>query len=395
MNKFHRIAIALQLCLAILSNNQAIGRERAIWATRWDYKNAEDVAAIMENAKNLGASDVLFQVRGNAAVSYPSKIEPWAWELTGNTPANLGVDPGWDPLQTAIVEAQKRKLGLHAWINVFPGWRGLQSAPAGSNHVWAKHRSWFMIDHRGKMLLPTETFYTFLSPGIPGVRAHLAALCGEMAKSYPGLSGIHLDYVRYPALNEVGNLRDFSYDEVSVKNFTAQYGMKPRFDLPEWQQFKRDQVTATICAIREAIQSASPSMQLSATFMAEIDKAASEAGQDPQIWFSENLVDWAAPMAYKRDIPSFRETLHSLENYFSPEQMEKMAVGVNVDFNSVYTIGKQLETVFASGCGGEILFAYSSLYPGHQSTPKAKIVQSLWREERLKEVILQSLHPTK
>ncbi|MEW6235275.1 MAG: family 10 glycosylhydrolase [Candidatus Omnitrophota bacterium] len=395
MNKFRRIAIALYLCLAILSNHQAMGRERAIWVTRWDYKNADEIAAVMENAKNLGASDVLFQVRGNAAVSYPSKIEPWAWELTGTTPANLGVDPGWDPLQTAIEEAQKRKLGLHAWINVFPGWRGLQSAPAGSNHVWMKHRSWFMIDQRGKMLLPSETFYSFLSPGQPDVRAHLAALCGEMAKSYPGLAGVHLDYVRYPALNEVGNFRDFSYDDASVKNFTAQYGKKPRFDLPEWQQFKRDQVTASIRAIREAIQRSSPTMQLSATFAAEINKATSEVGQDPKTWFSENLVDWAAPMAYERDVPSFRKTLKSLENYFTSEQMQKLTVGVNVDFNSVYTIGKQLESVFASNSGGEILFAYSSLYPIHRSTPKAKAVQSLWREERLKEVILQSLHPTK
>ena len=67
---------------------------RGLWVTRFDFKNAADVVQIMENARFLGANQVYFQVRGNATVFYPSKIEPWAWELNDGTPKTIGVDPG-------------------------------------------------------------------------------------------------------------------------------------------------------------------------------------------------------------------------------------------------------------------------------------------------------------
>jgi uncharacterized lipoprotein YddW (UPF0748 family) len=57
------------------------GREaeaRMLWVTRWDYKTPEDVRAIVANAASLNFNVILFQVRGNGTVFYPSAIEPWA-----------------------------------------------------------------------------------------------------------------------------------------------------------------------------------------------------------------------------------------------------------------------------------------------------------------------------
>ncbi len=364
-------------------------QKRALWVTRWDFKTEDDIRKIMENARLLGTREVLFQTRGNATVFYPSEIEPWAWELTGETPATTGKDPGWDPLNTAIEEAKNHNLELHAWINVFPGWRGLTPPPRSTEHPWVSQRSWFMIDHRGLPMKPMEKWYTFMSPGIPEVRKYIASLCGEMASQYPELAGIHLDYVRYPAHRETGSFRDFSYDKTSVEAFKKLHNILPRYDKEEWQQFKQTQVTHSIQAIRKAIQSASPAVELSATFVAEIHKATSEVGQDPRQWFDKDLVDWAVPMIYKRNFSSFQENVRQLQQHYTEAHLKKMAFGLNVDFNSIQTIQNQMGLSLRESNAGEVLFAYSSLFPNHTPNPKVNAIQKLWREARLREVLLR------
>ncbi|MBZ0258472.1 hypothetical protein K8I31_20565, partial [bacterium] len=81
MKRFIFFAVAIAMAISSLCAHAQ--SRRAIWVTRWDFKTAEDIAVIINNAKSLSATDVLFQVRGNATTFYPSKLEPWAWELTG------------------------------------------------------------------------------------------------------------------------------------------------------------------------------------------------------------------------------------------------------------------------------------------------------------------------
>ena len=72
--------------------------ERAIWVSRFDYKTRDDVITIVGRCKAAGFNTILFQVRGNATVAYPSSLEPWSEQLGG-------ADPGFDPLETAIERA--------------------------------------------------------------------------------------------------------------------------------------------------------------------------------------------------------------------------------------------------------------------------------------------------
>ena len=71
-----------------------VPEHRGIWVTRWTYKSAEQVNAMMADIADAGFNAVYFQVRGQHDAFYPSEIEPWAKELSGT----LGQDPGWDPL---------------------------------------------------------------------------------------------------------------------------------------------------------------------------------------------------------------------------------------------------------------------------------------------------------
>lgn len=367
---------------------------RALWVTRYDFKSATDVVRIMENSRYAGANAVFLQVRGNATVFYPSKIEPWAWELTGDSPRTIGVDPGWNPLATAMQEAKKQGLQFHAWMNVFPGWRGAVPAPRGTQHPWVLHRSWFIIDQHGVLLQPTERFYSFLSPGQSQVRAYLASVFSEVAKLYPGLDGIHLDYIRYPGFNEAGRNRDFSYDSESVKAFTQRYKKWPNYALAEWQRFKCEQVEATIRAIRHAVQSASATIQLSATCFANIHTATTEKGQDARDWLKDNLVDWVAPMAYERSVKDLESRLEEWDRFYPESSMKKMIIGINADFNSEREIQKQLDYVYKKKYGGVAIFAYTALFPNHKPNGKARLLQSIWQDAQIREVLKQANQQT-
>lgn len=377
----------IEIICFLFTVENALASTRGIWVTRFDYKCAADVVSIIENARYLGVEQIYFQVRGNATVCYPSKIEPWAWELTGTTAQTIGVDPGWDPLATALAEAKKQGIQLHAWLNVFPGWRGIDPAPNGTRHPWVNHRSWFMIDQRGDLLRPTKSFYAFLSPGNTQVRSYLASLFGEIAKNYPQLDGIHMDYIRYPARNETGNFRDYSYDEESIQAYKAKYKKNPSYDQPEWQRFKCEQVSATIRAIRKAIQAASPSMRLSATCSDNIHAATDEKGQDPRDWLRENLVDFITPMAYVQNINDLATRLKEWNRAFEPQWMDRMIIGLNADFNSTSEIIRQMQSIRNDNYGGMALFAYTSLFPNHQPNQKAEAIRSLWHEEILREIL--------
>lgn len=372
---------------------RAAASPRGIWVTRFDYKTVADVKQIVQNVRSLGANQIYFQVRGNATVFYPSQIEPWAWELNSGSPETIGKDPGWNPLQAALDESKKQGLELHAWLNVLPGWRGVIPAPKGTNHPWVTHRSWFMIDHRGVLLRPARTFYSFLSPGKPEVRSYLGALFGELARNYPQLDGIHMDYIRYPGRTEVGNFRDFSYDAASVNAFKKIYKKNPQYDLPEWKRFKCDQINASIRAIRDAIRSVTTSIQLSATCFADLSKATEEKGQDPRDWLQKGLVDFVVPMAYERTTGGLASRLETWNQSFDDSSLRKMAIGLNVDFNQSSECERQLEYVQKQGYGGVLLFAYSSLFPNHQANLKAEVIRAAWHEQLLRDLLQHSSSP--
>ena len=139
--------------------------ERAMWVTRFDYETPHDVEKIMESCKLAGMNTVLFQVRGNATASYRSADEPWS-ERFG------WVDPGFDPLATAIEAAHARGLALKAWVNVVPAWWGT-TAPTDPKHVWNAHKDWLWYDQNGKLQPFSDKFYVSVNPCLPEVRKYI------------------------------------------------------------------------------------------------------------------------------------------------------------------------------------------------------------------------------
>lgn len=380
-----RIWIAVILLAHAFIVRGAVAEEiRAIWVTRFDYTTQSDVERILANVGQRGFTDVLFQIRGNGTTFYPSKIEPWAWELTGDDPSTTGRDPGFDPLRIAIREAKANGLRIHAYANVFPAWRGLAEPPEHSKQLWMAHRDWFMVDVTGSRMKPTSKWYSFLAPTRPEVRRHLHKLFAEIA-AYP-LDGIHLDYFRYPhdyrfvakehypgaSAEQLEKHADFSYDKETLRVFRETYGKSPESFPVAWANFRRDSVTRTLHEIRRAVGGKLDRVTLSSAVLGDVGKARNHAFQDSAEWIRRGLLDWALPMVYSAK--TFDEHLDGFSGAIGAEKTRTTLVaGINAG-NKTDEIVREVERVRALGCRGHALFAYSYLFDTgtHKPTEKGR-----------------------
>ncbi|MDF7800735.1 family 10 glycosylhydrolase [Pontiellaceae bacterium B1224] len=357
---------------------------RALWVTRFDYSTADDVRSIMNNVGAAGFTDVFFQIRGNGTAFYDSALEPWAYELSDYQLPNLGKDPGWDPLALAIETARPYGLRVHAYMNVLPGWKGLQDPPAEANQLWLEHPDWFMVDSLGNKMLPTAGWYSFVNPVMPEVREHLRGIAKELC-AYD-IAGIHLDYIRYPhdyhlvagqhypeATNEqLHRHADFSYDSASQSALYHKYG----WDVTKSQieEFRRDSVTRVVQDISYVMQMEKPdNCLLSASVMGNPIEGRSHAYQDSGLWLRKGMVDWAVQMNYASK--SFDRYLTNMQKAAGKKKFRSsVVVGIYLK-HDIDRILQQIDTVNHSDSRGLAMFSYEFLFgKDHQITEKGRIL---------------------
>ncbi len=359
-------------------------RVRAIWVTRFDYAVPSDVSHIISNVVAAGFTDVFFQVRGNGTVFYNSHVEPWAFELSGTDVSQLGTDPGWDPLQCAIDEAAGTGLRVHAYINVLPGWKGLEAPPASAGQLWTAHPEWFMVDSLGCKMLPTSGWYAFVNPVRPDVRKHLRNIARELCQY--DIAGIHLDYIRYPydyrivapqrypdtPQEEIMRHSQFSYDPVSLGELSEMYGED--VTQKEIARFRRDSITRVVQEISCVMRDERPTnCLLTASVMGSPSDGKRYAYQDSGRWIRQGFVDWAVQMNY--GTKSFIRYLKDIKRAGGRGGFRSsVVVGINCK-NDVDDLLAQVDAVDQSGCRGIALFSYSFLFDQqHQVTKKGRIL---------------------
>jgi uncharacterized lipoprotein YddW (UPF0748 family) len=353
---------------------------RAIWVTRFDYQSPQDAVSIVDNCAGAGFTDIFFQVRGNGTVFYPSRVEPWAFELHGKDAGNTGKNPGWDPLLTAASRARSRGIRLHAYINVLPGWRGTREPPRSAGQLWTAHPDWFMVDSTGAKMRPTSAWYSFLNPAHPGVRSHLSQIAAELARY--DIAGLHLDYIRFPydyksvareiypdaSSADILARSTFSFDRLSrslMRNSTSR---------AKWDDFRREAVTQTVRDLNTAFRRRRGKLPavISASVLADLDDGYNAAFQDSRRWAKERAVDWLVPMNYSAS--RFDERLARMKHELGRRTAAaQLVVGINCA-GDAQEIRRQIAVSRQTGCRGFALFAYSHLFQDHQPTSKARVL---------------------
>ncbi|GAD05587.1 predicted glycoside hydrolase [Porphyromonas crevioricanis JCM 15906] len=236
----------------------------------------------LDRLSKQGFNTVFLQVRHRGDVIYPSQYEPFATAFSGKRKAM-----GYDPLSFAIEECHRRGLQIHAWMTTFPLGKGrLSQYPPRSIHPdWC-------IKHRGEWQL---------DPGKPEVRNYIADLVSELVRLYPGLDGVHLDYVRYP------DFADSFADGASYKR----YGQGK--NKAEW---RRENISLLLELVYHAAQADTGPRLLSCATLGRLRRlpqyptigwtAYEDVYQDPVDWAKRGVVDFIVPMMYYKG------------NYFDP-----------------------------------------------------------------------------
>ncbi len=364
---------------------------RALWVTRFDYKSPDDVRKIITNVAASGFTDVFFQIRGNGSVFYPSQVEPWAYELSGDDVGLLGTDPGWDPLQLAIDTAEATPLRVHAYMNVLPGWKGMVDPPVAAGQLWTAHPDWFMVDSLGNKMLPTSGWYAFVNPVLPDVREHLRSIVAELCRY--DVAGIHLDYIRYPhdyhivasqrypdvTEDELKRHAQFSYDPYSLSMMAEQFGN----DISKEQilRFRCDSVSQVVREISGVMHMQRTNFLLSASVMGNPVEGKHYAYQDSGTWIRKGLLDWAVQMNY--GTRSFTRYLKEIKRAGGRRGFYRsVVVGINCK-NDIQDILEQVDLVENSGSRGVAFFSYSFLFDKqHVPTEKGRILTSRIRPDR-------------
>ena len=122
--------------LSLTSVSHAFDDFRGLWISRFEY-NEDSIADItnrINQAADMGITDVFWQVRAKADAYYNSNYEPNAQDWQGVV----------DPLQTAINVADSRGVKIHAWLNTMPIWRD-SSQPTDPSHVFFNNNPSFRV----------------------------------------------------------------------------------------------------------------------------------------------------------------------------------------------------------------------------------------------------------
>lgn len=333
---------------AVVAKARARG-VRAVWVTRNEFKTAEDIARVMQNAKDAGFNTVIFQVRGNGTVFYPSKIEPWAEQYDYK-------DPGFDPLAVAVKEAHDRGLDLQAWVNVMPAWNGTRP-PAHPDQLYNKRPEWFWYDQNGNRQALCR-FYVSLNPCLPEVRAYLVDVFREIVANYE-IDALHMDYIRFPNEDPAiprGSGLDYPRDAKTLALYKEATGKAPDDDKPAWNKWRTDQVTQLVAEIRAMMRQVRPACLLAAS-VGSAPRSGLSHFQDGLRWAEENLIDMAFPMNYKRDLPSF---VTGMEPWLPPREQVIVVPGLWTPGGAEVVKGQIEAAVRATG--NFCLFSYGAVF---------------------------------
>ena len=364
------------------AQSDPFGDFRGMWISRFDYNedSASSIQGMINNAADMGITDVIWQVRGKADAYYNSNFE---------TPAE-----DWqqliDPLQVALDTAHARGVKLHAWINSMPIWRDT-AQPNDPNHIFYNSDPSFRVTDINGVVesLPggSSSFsgsYARVNHVLPEVQAHLNNVVNDIATNYD-VDGVHLDYIRWLGPTDSGDsfrpdwdfLPHDSYSHQLYFNETGQNGADGSTFAKRdaYRDWVRDKVTELVTSIGQTVDSAEVSegrnIELSAAVWNNPTTAENEYLQDYRTWLEQDLLDIAIPMVYLRQ--SNRQLMQPfLNDIFSTPTNSHVSIGLGTYLHDgsasnggVEQTISQMQQVYDDGRADSLtFFAYGSMFGG-------------------------------
>ena len=290
----------------------------------------------LDNLKRLGINTVFFQVKPDGTALWRSKILPWSDMLTGT----IGTDPGYDPLQFMLDEAQKRGMKVHARFNPYRVSTNTKPStvaelnrtlPLNPASVFVLHRDW----------IRTSGDRYVLDPGIPEVRDWITSIVAEVVTHYP-VDGVQFDDYFY-AESPDSPLND----NQTFHKYGSGFASKA-----DW---RRNNTQQLIAQVSRTIKQLNPNVEFGVRPCGEWrnrshDPAGSDRRRaaaydasyaDTRLWVQKGLVDYIAPQIYwpfSRDAARYDVLAKWWANVVKPTHT-RLYIGV-----ALYKVGEPSKT---------------------------------------------------
>ncbi len=272
-------------------------------------------------------------------------------------------------IKQIIPIARKYNIQVHAWM-------------------WALNRNdapdnFLSVNAQGKSLATQKAYvdyYKFMSPILPEVAQMINQKISDIER-IDGLSGIHLDYIRYVDVflpkgllpkykitqDSILQQYDYGYHPQMLDAFEVKYGKSP-LDIPDykhdslWQQFRMDQITKLVNNISNDFWS--KELNISAAVFPDPNMSQEMVRQDWGKW----RLDYYFPMVYNGFYNAgtfWIEQRIKVSRKALPEA--QIFCGLYLpDNKSKDQLSESMQAAFTGGASGIAFFDFRSLKPNHK-----------------------------
>lgn len=216
------------------------------------------------------------------------------------------------------------------------------------------------VDRDGKVASFSDAF---LCPSHPeNCKLEIDSML-EIVDKFPGITGIHFDYIRYR------NAR-YCYCEGCHRRFERVVGKRvanwPRDALDDgrYLDFRRDSITRVVREVSEGARKRRRDVKVSAAVFSHWAQDRDRIGQDTVRWIEKGYLDFVCPMNYTADAKSFlgrvsrqTERLKGASRAETGRVRYTPGIGAFI-IGSVWEIADQIMIAREHGSDGFVLFDY-------------------------------------
>ena len=304
-------------------NLPEVNREfRAAWIAtvaniNWPSKNnlsseqqKAEAIKILDLLKDANFNAVIFQARPSADAMYNSKLEPWSYFLTGEI--GKAPTPFYDPLDFWILEAHKRGMELHVWLNPYRAHHTTGGAITQES----------IVKKMPEQIIKLRNGMYWMDPSDEKTQDHTSNVIRDLVKRYD-IDAIHIDDYFYP-YREYNGGKDFP-DNRTWNIYQNSGGNLSRAD------WRRANVNKFIKRIHDEIKAEKSYVQFGISPFGiwkpgfpEGIKGSSQYDElyaDAKLWLNQGWLDYFAPQLYwKNDGP---QSFPALLKWWESENTKK------------------------------------------------------------------------
>ena len=300
---------------------------RGIWVSVFSAKkplySKEGVSDLIEQCKKARINEIYLQVFQSGNAYYDSKIcDRTKYE-------QMVKAAGLDALDLLLREAAQNNINVYAWVNILCLGNNDKADIINKYGSSILTHDQYQRPSKTTSSLEIDKYYLkenmiFLEPGDPRVEEYMLTIVNEIINRYPLLSGIHLDYIRYPSpvpfapgsrFNKFGLA--YGYGLKNVERFRDKTGLNCLDTLNNedeylsWDNYRRERVTELVRKISSLVKVKSASLAVSCAVIAAPERAYTNAFQDWSGWLEEGIIDYAVLMSYTKDNQYAKEIVKS------------------------------------------------------------------------------------